>query len=210
MNKFKLNVNLFLLLMIILILSVPFSTVFVAFNNKVITLKTIDIQWPPSHYTTENHSSFSFSITFEISNYGSRKKITTPNSCLLNPHVILNLENFYREYEGSICLCVVTTHAINPGATNRSIGISFEMLNYNVSTPPDGNISVWADLASKTHPYEVIRYISTLYYFENGTHYLQTSPLDNWIQKTPIDFYPSITISLILMVSVFSYKRKKS
>ncbi len=209
MNKFKLNVNLFLLLVLIFSLSIPFNTVFVAFNKKVITIKTMDIQWPPSHYWKDNHSSFSFSITFEINNYGSRKTIRTPNSCLLIPHVIVDLENFYREYTGSICLMVVSYHTIPSGISNRSIGTSFEMLNYNFSTPPHGNVTIWADLNSQTHPYEVIRYITVLYYFENGSFSFQTSPLNIWIQKTTIDFYHSIIISFIVLILAFSYRKKK-
>ena len=123
--------------------------------------------------------------------------------------MIVDLENFYAEYESSICATIVTPHIIQSGTTNRSVGLSFEILNYNESTPPHGNITIWADFATQTHPYELILYKSVLDYFENGSYVFQTGLLKSRYPTSKLDSFKSINISFIMIILVFFYTRKK-
>lgn len=210
MNKFRLRVLLFSLFILQLISSTSFISISNAFSNKTISIKATDVQWPPSHYSWDNHSLFSFSVKFEINNFGTKKRITTSTSCLLYPFMIANLSGFYKEYESSICLMVITTHAINSGISNRSIGYSFEILNYNKSSPPPGNITFWAKLYSETHSFELLIYKTFLCHFENGSYYFQTSLLDILNPISKIKFYQSIPIAFMALILVYFYRRKSN
>jgi len=90
-------------------------------DNNTLIIKVIDVEWPPSCHISENYSLFGINVSFEITNSGQSKFITTPHSNLLNPFMVVDLEGFCAEYEGTTGLCVITNHTINTGITIQSL-----------------------------------------------------------------------------------------
>ncbi len=157
-------------------------------DNDTIHIRITDVTWPPSYYFWENYTAFGIGFLVEIWNPGENKTVTTPHSNLLDPHMIVDLEGFYGEYEGAPGLCVITGHVISSGYTNLSAGHSFWISDYNNTLPPFGEITVWSELDAYTTTFDVISYNATLTYNSTGVFF----------QGLEIEFSTPFTTTLVL------------
>jgi len=138
------------------------------YAENTLIIEFCDVEWPPTCYFGDGNTFFSMIVTFNVTNSGDLKYITTPNSNLLYPYMIVDVGGFYAEYEGTGGFCMVTDHTIISGIISISVGMGFEIPDYNNSKVPQGRIIFWSDFASHTHPYTVEIYNTTMYINSDG------------------------------------------
>ena len=185
---------------IFFIIFVNFETIQADSNTIIISL--YNYEWPPTYHIHEDYTSFDLGLTYEIDNLGSTKTISTGNSCLLYPYLIVDIEGYYGEYEGLICAAVCTNHSVQHGKTSYHIYMYFEIHDYNKTIPSNGKITLWSDLNDDYHPYVVEIIKTTIFLDENGMIVdVSTYPLS----------YPELLslISIFLLVIIFRRVIKK-
>ena len=172
-------------------------------DNNTLIIRIVDVEWPPSCHISENYSLFGINVSFEITNSGQSKFITTPHSNLLNPFMIVDLEGFYAEYEGTVGLCVITNHTINTGITIQSLWMGFEIPEYNKTSLPSGKIIFWSDFDDTSHPYDVVKYETTIFLDESGMIIKEST--------TRLNINGFLIVgSLVFLVVVFYRTRKRN
>ena len=196
-HRSKLVLYVFVLCSLLLLMNLSSTS---ANNSLIIVLS--DVEWPPSCHFGDNYTSFNMIITYNITNSGDIKHITTPHSNLLYPYMIVDIEGFYAEYEGTTGLCVITNHTIESGVTTISFGMRFDIPDYNSSIVPPGKITFWSDFASHSHPYNVVIYKTTLLIDNDGMI------AEELIAHSNIDGLVLLG-SLAFVIIVFQKKRHK-
>lgn len=184
-------------ILLILILNASLTS---ATNSIIIDVDSIE--WPPDYSIEEDSTYFHISISFNITNLGDTKYITTPHSNLLYPYMIVDLEGFHGEYEGMSGFCMITDHTIDTGVSSSGAIMSFLIHDYINEKVPPGKIILWSDVDSYGHGYDIISPNTTLFVNKKGDISTETN--------TELVKHNSLLLVNSVFIVLFLYKRKRN
>lgn len=181
-----------------------------ASTENEIHIAITNVDWPFNYFNyfdEYGYSSYSLNLSIEIWNPGKVKTFHTSSTCLFVYNMIMDLEGFYQEIRSrGICGCMLTTHTISSGITNRSSHPEFKIYDYNNSLPPYGEITSWLEFDDTSNSYDVISHITKLIYNSTGI-YLEYPEVENWGATNTIDYHSTLVLT-ILIIGLFYSKRK--
>ncbi len=194
--KYRITISVLTYILLILFLN-SLSTS--ASNSLIIELDSVEL--PLRYVIYEGSTYFDVIMKYNITNQGDTKYIATPQTNLLYPYMIVDVEGFYGEYEGMAGFCMCVEHTIETGVTSSGTIMTFLIPDYTSEKVPPGKIILWSDVDSHGHGYDIISINTTLYVNEDGT--ISTEPI------TETSIYEPILLTSLVFIVLVLYKRRK-